>query len=286
MGLMNYFTRLELPYMKVTIEMGKTKRKKCTIKYTIKRKGSGIIGEGRGEVAKGGTKSSTKAETRGNTKANTKTNTKTDTKGSITVEACIIVPLVILSIVAAVYMGLLLYQRALVQSAAEDAAEAGASAWSYGTCNVVLVKPDKESFEEFKLYRRLFDSDKETRLKNIEEYALSMAQRHELIKPLESSAQAVMKDYAVYRKLEVKICKSYNLPFGKFMKIFGGSDTIEIELKAVCAIDEPVELIRTTDFIIDIEKKLENQFPQIKNLGEKSRTAINEIKGRLEQFMD
>jgi|LSQX01.1.fsa_nt_gb hypothetical protein len=268
--------------MKVTIEMGKAKRKKCTIKYKIKCKWSGGIGEGRSEVVKGGTKSSTKADTRGNTKANT----KADTKGSITVEACIIVPLVILSIVAAVYMGLLLYQRALVQSAAEDAAEAGASAWSYGTCNVVLVKPDKESFEEFKLYRRLFDSDKETRLKNIEEYALSMAQRHELIKPLESSAQAVMKDYAVYRKLEVKICKSYNLPFGKFMKIFGGSDTIEIELKAVCAIDEPVELIRTTDFIIDIERKLENQFPQIKNLGEKSRTAINEIKGRLEQFMD
>ncbi len=207
-------------------------------------------------------------------------------KGSITVEASIIVPLVILSIVGAVYMGLVLYQRVLVQSAAEAAAEAGASAWPSGTCNVVLVKPDKESFEEFKLYRRLFDSDKESRLENIEEYALNMAQRHELIQAVESSAEALVKDYAVYRKLEVKICKRYKLPLGKFMKMFGGSDTFKIEVKAVSTIDEPVELIRTTDFIIDIEKKLENQFPQIKNLGEKSRSTINEIKGRLEQFMD
>lgn len=207
-------------------------------------------------------------------------------KGSITVEASIIVPLVILSIVAAIYLGLLLYQRALVQSAAEAAAEAGATAWSSGTCNVVSVKPDKESFEDFKLYRRLFDSDKESRLKNIEEYALNMAQRHELIQPVESIAEAVVKDYAVYRKLEVEICKSYTLPMGKLMRIFGGSDTIEIEVRATSTIDEPVELIRTTDFIIDIEKKLENQFPQIKDFGEKSRSAMNEIKGRLEQFMD
>lgn len=206
--------------------------------------------------------------------------------GSATVEASIIVPLVILSIVAAIYMGLLLYQRALVQSAAEAAAEAGASAWSSGNCNVVLVKPDKGSFEKFKLYRRLYDSDKESRLKNIEEYALNMAGRHELIQPVESSAEAVLRDYAVYRKLEVKICKTYSLPLGKFVKIFGGSETIKIEVKAISTIDEPVELIRTTDFIIDIEKKLENQFPQIKDLGEKTRSAINDIKGRLEEFMD
>ena len=30
----------------------------------------------------------------------------------------------------------------------------------------------------------------------------------------------------------------------------------------------------TTDFIIDIEKKLENQFPQIKDLGEKTEVLL------------
>ncbi len=207
-------------------------------------------------------------------------------RGSITVEASIIVPLVILSIAAAIYIGLLLYQRALVQSAAEQAAEAGAMAWINGTVELRTGKPEEDSFEEFELYRRLFDSEKQSRLESIKQYALAAAGRHELVKAVNTSAEAVIKDYVVCRKIEVTIRKEYSLPFGRFLKLFGGSDTIEMTVKAVSAIDEPVELIRTTDFIIDIEKKLENQFPELKDIGDKTRNALNEIKGRLEEFME
>lgn len=207
-------------------------------------------------------------------------------RGSITVEASIIVPLVILAIAAAIYIGLLLYQRALVQSAAEAAAEAGAVAWVSGTFELGTGKPMDGSFEDFALYRRLFDGDKLSRLDGIEQFALAAAERHELVRAVNSSADAVVKDYAVYRKIEVTIHKEYNLPLGKFLKLFGGSDTIDMTVKAVAAMDEPVELIRTTDFIIDIEKKLENRFPELKDMGDKTRNAMNEIKVKLEQFME
>lgn len=207
-------------------------------------------------------------------------------RGSITVEASIIVPLVILAIAAAIYIGLLLYQRALVQSAAEQAAEAGALAWATGTLELRSGKPMEGSFEKFELYRRLFDSEKQSRLECVEQYALAAAERHELVKAVNTSVDAVIKDYAVCRKLEVTISKEYSLPFGRFLKLFGGSDTIEMTVKAVSAIDEPAELIRTTDFIIDIEKKLEKQFPELKDIGDKTRNALNEIKGRLAEFME
>ncbi|MGE5614205.1 MAG: TadE/TadG family type IV pilus assembly protein [Bacillota bacterium] len=207
-------------------------------------------------------------------------------KGSITVEASIIVPLVILSIASAIYIGLLLYQRALLQSAAEMACEAGAAAWSSGVNELGAGKPSKTDFEKYSLYRRLFDSEKEDRLQIIEEYALSVASRNELVRPETINAEAAFKDYAVCRKLEVKISSCYNLPLGNFLRLFGGSGICRMNVKAVSTIDEPEELIRTTDFIIDLEKKLEEKFSGIKNLGEQSRNAINEIKQRIEIFMD
>ena len=207
-------------------------------------------------------------------------------KGSITVEASIIIPIVILSISAAIYMGLLLYQRALVQSAAEMAAEAGAAAWASGISEIGTGKLTGDSFGEIKLYRRLFDGDRETRLECIENYAMTMASRNELLRPVASEAEAVLRDYAVYRRLEVRIVKQYSLPLGKFLRIFGGSDTVGICVKATSSIDEPVEIVRTTDFILDLEKKLENNYPSIKNLGEKTRSAMNEIKGKLEKFIN
>ncbi|MGI6669150.1 MAG: TadE/TadG family type IV pilus assembly protein [Acetivibrionales bacterium] len=207
-------------------------------------------------------------------------------KGSITVEASIIVPLVILSIASAIYIGLLLYQRALLQSAAETACEAGAAAFSSGIKELGAGKPQKTDFEQYSLYRRLFDCEKEDRLQLVEEYALSMASRNELVRPEDINAEATVKDYAVYKKLEVKISSCYNLPLGNFLRLFGGSGMCRINVNAVSTVDEPEELIRTTDFIIDLEKKLEEKFPGVKNLGEQSRNAINEIKQRLEKFMD
>ncbi len=206
-------------------------------------------------------------------------------RGSITTEASIVVPVVILGISAAIYLGMLLYQRAMVQSAAEMAAEAGASVWASGVCEISTGKPNPDSFEAIKLYRRLLDSSKEERLETIESYALDRAARNELLHPVESAAEAVMKDHVLCRKLEVTVTKWYRLPLGKYVKIFGGSGLVKLQVKASSSIDEPVELVRTTDFILDLEKKLEAANPEVKNLGDRARAAINDLKSKLEQFL-
>ena len=50
------------------------------------------------------------------------------------------------------------YQKALPQSAAEEAAEAGAAVLVSGT-ESWIIRPDRES-DGFRLYRRLYDSDR------------------------------------------------------------------------------------------------------------------------------
>jgi len=202
-------------------------------------------------------------------------------RGSFTVEAAIIVPLVLLSIAAVIYTGLLLYQRSLTQSAAAAAADAGASAWAAGTFGTGNSRPYTAKSE---LYRRIFDSGSESRLREIEEYAAALSSAKEIITPADTAVEAVVKDYAVYRKLEVSISKSYEMPLGKVVRMFGGSDRIVINVKAAAVISEPVELIRNTDFIIDIEKQLENRFPELRDIGGRIRETMSELKSRLEDF--
>ena len=207
-------------------------------------------------------------------------------KGSITVEASIIVPLVILSLAAVIYMGLLLYQRSLVQSAAEMAANQGAAAWASGTGEIATSRPTDPETKKIKLYRRIYDSDKEQRLKRIEEYALALSSRNEIVPASGAAAEAKIIDIAVSRKLEVRVERYYKMPLGRFVKLFGGSDTITISVKAVSVINEPAEFFRTADLVIDIEKKLEEKFPELKKIGEKTRETLNEMKNRLGGFVD
>ena len=207
-------------------------------------------------------------------------------RGSITVEASIIVPLVILSISAVIYMGLLLYQRSLIQSAAEAAVQAGAQAWVTGTDTIEASGPINADSKNFKLYRRIYDSEKDKRLEKIQDYALALSSRTELIPSFKSTAEAVLTDYAVYRKLEVRIYKHYRMPLGKLMKLFGGDDTVTISAKATSTINDPDEFIRTADLVIDIEKKLENKFPELKRIGDKTRETLNDMKDKLKKFVD
>lgn len=210
----------------------------------------------------------------------------TKNRGSITVEASIVVPVIILSISAVIYIGLLLYQRALVQCAVGIASEAGADVWASGFSEISSGKPGKDSFKKVRLYRRIYDADQEEMLKCIEDYALAAASHNELLRAEETHVEAVMKNYVVCRKLEIRLIKKYKIPFGNFMKLFGGSGMIEISVKSTSSIDEPAELVRTTDFILDMEKKLENKYPAIKNLGEKTRNAMSSLKEKLDDFMD
>ena len=204
--------------------------------------------------------------------------------GGITVESAIIIPLVILSIAAAIYIGMLLYQKSLLQSAAEAAAEAGAAMWVSGSEDPGSNKPGH--YTDIMLYRRLYDSGAEDRLRKIEEYALLLASQRELVKAEWSEAEASIMDHIICRKLEVSISKHYTIPLGKFVKIFGGSDRIRIEAKAASTVDEPAELIRTADFIIDLEKKLETRFPGLESAADKTRETLKNLKERLERFAD
>jgi hypothetical protein len=187
---------------------------------------------------------------------------------------------------ALVYTGLLLYQRALLQSAADMAAEKGAAAWSRHGGDLATGKISASGMDDQGLYWRIYDTDKNGALEKIKNYARNLSEDKSLMHSEDSTTDAVIRDYIIYKRLEVTIENRYHIPLGGFLKLFGANDHFTIKVTAYSVIDDPTELIRNTDFIIDVEKELEDKFPSLQNLGEKTRDAFTEIKGKLADFLN
>lgn len=207
-------------------------------------------------------------------------------RGYITVEASIIVPFVILSIAAMLYMGLVLYQRAQIQSVSDMAAEAGAAVWGRPLADTGTGRTAGPGSGSGGLYWRLADADRVEKLERIVLYAERSLEKGRLLKPVNSKAEAHIKDYAVYKKLVLTVDEEYELPFGRLLKIFGASGSFDIKVVSEAAIDDPVEFRRNIDFAVDLEKELEDRFPELKDLREKSRDALAGVKGKINEFFE
>lgn len=211
-------------------------------------------------------------------------------KGSMVVEASIVVPIIIICIFIVIYITVLLYQKTYIQSIADKTAERGALLWSNAAKNMDIGMITKANLNKAGLYRSLgvFDYYKERKINLIKSYAekrignFNVLQR---IEPKDASRITIkLKDYIIYKKLEVTIKETYKIPIGKLLGLFGSSGNYIIEAKSETIINEPSELIRNSDFLIDIERELENENPGLKDLGEKSRGIVDNIKNKINSF--
>ena len=206
-------------------------------------------------------------------------------KGSITVEASIVVPIVIFSIIAVILMGLILYQRAVLQSIADKAVREGAASWESLSADTATGKTNISGLDDNGLYWRLFEADSEEKRVRLERYTEALLARKNILKPESRSTSAVVRDYIIYKRLELSIEYSYRLPGGAVMRIFGSDGRLRLKVTSFAVIDDPAELIRNTDFILDIEKELENKYPGLKNMGDKTREVFNKMKDGLNKFI-
>lgn len=194
--------------------------------------------------------------------------------------------MIILSIAALVYVGIVLYQQAQIRSAADMAAEAGAAAWSRVKADTGTGKVEISDIGSGSLYWRLVDSGRDEKLRRIMRYTEKVMEKGRLLTAVTSDISVDIRDYIVYKKLEVAVENTYELPLGSLLRIFGASGRFSIKAKSESVIDEPVELIRNVDFAIDLEKELEDRFPEFKDLREKTRDALSSVKGKISEFLD
>lgn len=201
-----------------------------------------------------------------------------DNKGSFTVEACIVVPVVIISILALIMIGEFLYQQFCIQSIADRTAQRGAEIWNYPAKDMIYGQITKDRMKDVSLYWRIWESDSARHVKKskIEEYTKYLVYCDSVLgEPVNVEATADMvEDYIFYKKIRVTVTAEYKNPFASFLKAFGIKNTIKIKAHSDAVINEPVEFIRSTDFAVDVVKEIDNKL--FNNKGSKAVTNKRE----------
>lgn len=185
-------------------------------------------------------------------------------KGSLTVEATIVVPIVIFTLIALILIGEFLYQQSYIQSVADRTAARGAEVWNNPSKDMIMGYISKDKMKDVCLYWRIpfLESSKAKNIKQskIEEYTKYLMSRIFILdKPESLNVTAKMEtDYIIYKKIRVTVEAEYKNPFAPVLRIFRLKDTITIKTYSEAVINEPVEFIRTTDFALDVVKEIDN----------------------------
>lgn len=211
--------------------------------------------------------------------------------GSFTVEAAILMPIVILTIVALIYMCLLLYQQVCIQTVAEKAVQRGAAVWSSNHKDMYISKISKNDMENCDPYWRYLESgdQKQKKVDKIKDYIKLQINRYNV---LNSSTPSVITleddtDYLIYKKLKVTITQNYRLPIGRMLTSFGLKADFPVTVHTEAVVNEPTEFIRNTDFIIDTGKEIDRKIfkDKVGNFGDKMKEDFGKLMGKLKDFI-
>lgn len=221
--------------------------------------------------------------------------------GSLTVEASLIFPIIILAIVAVIYICILLYQHAHLNYIANNVAERGAACWS----NISKMKTSSNTYRlgtgklqsskellDADLYWRIFRTKEKDKIKILKAYALDKVKSNNIlegeiseistsdIKNNKDNIDIWLKDYIIYKELNVVINNSYKIPLGDNLKIFGLGDTYSIKVHSKAVINDPVEFIRNADFITDTLKEYE----ETKRILDSFKKTMDKINENIQKF--
>lgn len=173
----------------------------------------------------------------------------------MTVEASIVMPVIIFCILALMYGVILMYQQAYIQSVTDRAAERGAAMWPNASKDMNLGKITKGSIADSDLYWRIYDTDMQDKKEKISSFITDRigGTAPGFMKAQRVSEPRVEKiDWLLYKKLRVTVEVNYKIPLGSLLKPMGIGDTFKVETTSEAVINEPAEFIRNTDFAVDI----------------------------------
>ena len=227
----------------------------------------------------------------------------TNNTGSMTVEASLIFPIIFLTMVALIYICIFLYQNAYLKSLTNHVAERGAASWGntskmkIGTDSCRLETGELKGARELlnrDLYWRITGAGKDDKIEKLKGYALHRLKENNIleseisrldfndIKNNKDKINIWVKDYIVYKEVNVVIKDSYDIPIGKSLKVFGLGDKYNVQAHGRAVINDPMEFIRNVDFIGDTLKEYETTG---KALGSFQDT-MNKIKENIDRFFE
>lgn len=201
----------------------------------------------------------------------TKENLKNE-NGSITVEAAMIVPIVIIAVMIVLYIALIIFQICIMQLIANNVSERAAAIWTNRYSTIETGRISKSDIERLGLYRRWsFDSSFED--KELEAASADMLQKASILKGKAINVNISHQNTILSQKIFVELSASYTNPLGGLTGIWGLGRSLQLKVQSQAVIDDPVEFIRNSDFILETASNI----PLIRDFESKWNEIINKI---------
>lgn len=175
--------------------------------------------------------------------------------GNLTVEASIIIPAVLFSILLLAHVALILYCLVYLRCTADNAARNGADAWiSEGDMATGELPAGHNSHN---LYRSIYDPRAMIKKENVKKYIEESIDEC-FARSLElRDINVELKNYIFFRRLDVEIRCVYKIPVLKLLRFFGIEEGIVLCVDSCAVINYPAELVRNIDFAVEIENRLD-----------------------------
>jgi len=152
-------------------------------------------------------------------------------RGSLTVEASLVFPIVVLAIAMVIFITFLMYQHIYTETSVNLAAERSVPVLENVNVDIATGWVDAVNLEK-SLYEKL----------NI----------FNLLTPRSRTLEITSVNHLIYQTLEIEVTENYSLPAGRIFGLIGLNDGITRTAQAQVTIIEPEEMIRNIDLIMQI----------------------------------
>lgn len=172
-------------------------------------------------------------------------------RGSLTIETAIVFSTVFFIMISLIYIGMLMYQYAYLQSLASKAAQRGAAIYSESCKDMFTGSIYVNDMLERDPYDNLFNSNKEIKDSRVNNFIKAQINTYSLLEHGQPEIKVESKNYVLYQKVKVSVGSDYKLPVGNLLKTLGLSSYFTVSAEAEAAVSNPAEFIRNTDFITE-----------------------------------
>jgi hypothetical protein len=174
--------------------------------------------------------------------------------GAITIEYAVIFPLVIFVVMLLVYIGLVYYQQALLQSVVTANAQDWALLWGY---DAQKVHPGEgilgaEGYNSEALYWHIFP-EANPKKENIRNAILRDYERKSILKSSRDvQVEVSFKNYLLFQKVDIKATAIYTMPMKGFFQAVGLTGDFTLQAFSEISVHDPKEFIHNVDYLLQI----------------------------------
>ncbi|OUQ55117.1 hypothetical protein B5E58_12820 [Tyzzerella sp. An114] len=176
-------------------------------------------------------------------------------KGIYTIETALVFLVSFTVVLMLIAVSQILYEQVRINAIAQDAAERGALVYTVESKDMYTGRIGEGNFDNENVYWRLFDvgTEQNERKEKIKKYINTKLNAYKLNKNTYTDDNINIKftNYFLYKRISVEIKVEYNVPFGGLLALII-DNPYQLNAYAEASVSDTAEMIRNTDFIMDI----------------------------------